>query len=48
VIGVPVGCGGASWGLVEVLWAGAEECGSNGAGAGIVWGISADPLLTDD
>ena len=30
------GVGGAWWGLVAVLWAGAEECGGDGAGAGII------------
>ena len=33
-----MGCCG---GLVAVLWAGAEECGRDGAGAVIVDGISA-------
>ena len=45
--GVWSACGvlvGRGW----VLWAGAEECGSDGAGAGIIEGISADLLLTDD
>ena len=27
---------GAWWGLMAVLWAGAEECGGYGAGAGII------------
>ena len=36
---------GAWWGLMAVLWAGAEECGGYGEGAGIIQGISADPLL---
>ena len=39
---------GFLWGVVGVLWAVAEECGSDGAGAGMVCVISAAPLLTDD
>ena len=39
---------GAWWGLVAVLWAGAEECGSDGAGAGMISRINADSLLTDE
>ena len=30
------------WGLMAVLWAGAEECCSDGAGAGILYLLTAD------
>ena len=43
-----MGRGGVVWGLMAVLWAGAEECCSGRAGAGIIERISADPLLTDE